>query len=142
VNELELDVGLYFGPGMFCEQPGANAAETACELNTAKTLSKFLASMNKCYDRCVTRLRKGLIPAGSCTPASPADPLTAACIGAASAKSIRGVDRKCGHVGALPDCRATDDYPNGTYWTHAIDVVFSFFIGNTYCASPTGAFLD
>jgi len=36
-----------FGPGVFCEQPGADALETKCEPNTAKTRAKRVRSMEQ-----------------------------------------------------------------------------------------------
>jgi hypothetical protein len=143
-----------FGPGVFCEQPGADAAETACEVNTAKTLSKQVGSVNKCFDKCYSNVRKGLIPAGSCEPpASPADPTTATCIGTASAKAIAGVNKKCRTVGesspgandgtlAVPDCTLPNDYPDGASWVNLVNLAIQGNVPGTYCASPSGAFLN
>ena len=64
-----------FGPGVFCEQPGADAAEDACEYNTAKTLAKLVGSVNKCYDKCFANVRKGLLAPGVCGPPA-TDPAT------------------------------------------------------------------
>jgi hypothetical protein len=36
-----------FGPGVFREQPGADALETKCEPNTAKTRAKRVGSMEQ-----------------------------------------------------------------------------------------------
>jgi hypothetical protein len=130
-----------FGPGVFCEQPGADAAETACELNTAKTLAKLVGSVNKCYDKCYGNARKGLISEATCVPPA-SDPTTATCISAADAKSIAGVNKKCGDLGAIPDCSATDDYPDGAAWTNLVDIAISGNIPSTNCGSPSGAFVD
>lgn len=131
-----------FGPGVFCEQPGADAAETKCELNTAKVLSKHVGSVHKCYDKCFANLRKGLIPTGSCYPPGPPDATTAACVSTASGKAIAGVDKLCGDVGALPDCSSTDDYPNGTNWVNLVNLAVEGNMPALYCGSPNGAFVE
>ena len=51
-----------FIPGVFCEQPGADAAETTCQRNTSKTLWKAWGSVFKCYDKCNKNARKNLFP--------------------------------------------------------------------------------
>jgi len=130
-----------FVPGAYCDQPAADDAETACEQNTVKTIVKFIGSLNKCYDKCNRDARRGLIDPSSCMPPA-TDPKTAACINKAAGKSIAGIDRKCGDVGAIPDCTGIDDYPDGATWTNLFDVWFSGNVPGTYCASPSRAFLD
>jgi hypothetical protein len=130
-----------FGPGVYCEQPGADDAETKCELNTAKTLVKLVASVDKCYDKCNSNARKGLILQPTCAPPA-SDPTTSACISAADGKSIAGINKKCSDIGAIPDCAGTDDYPDGSAWTNLVEIAISGNIPGTYCPSPSGAFLD
>jgi hypothetical protein len=132
-----------FGPGVFCEQtPSADKLELGCELNTAKVLSKLVASINKCYDKCNANQRKGVIPAGSCNAPSPTDATTSTCLNTANSKSIAGIDKKCTDAGAIPDCNTTDDYPNGTAWVNLVDLAISGNVPGTYCASPSGAFIQ
>ena len=88
-----------FGPGVYCEQPGADAFETKCEQSTAKALVKVVGSVNKCYDKCNSNQRKALIPPGSCNPPSPSDGVTVTCIGKADTKGILSIDKACG-----PEC--------------------------------------
>src|SRR5205814_1486367 len=118
-------------------------AETACELNTAKTLVKLVASVDKCYDKCNSNARKGMISQSSCVPPA-SDPATSACINTADGKSIAGVNKKCGDVGAVPDCAVPDDndYPDGAAWTNLVEIAISGNIPGTYCPSASGAFLD
>jgi hypothetical protein len=85
-----------FGPGVYCEQPGADAAETKCEQSTAKALVKQVSGVDKCYDKCNGNMRKGLIPLNSCNPPTPTDAVTAACIAKVDGKAILGVDKACG----------------------------------------------
>ena len=130
-----------FGPGVFCEQPGADKLETACEQNTAKTLAKVVASVNKCYDKCFANARKGLFNSSLCAPPA-TDPTTSTCISTANGKAVAGINKKCGDVGALPDCAGTDDYPDGASWVNLGSVAISGNVPGTYCASPSGAFLQ
>src|SRR5262249_42192154 len=146
VQNLENQVDS-FGPGVFCDQqglnpPNADDAETKCELNTAKVLAKLVASVNKCYDKCNANQRKGLIPPGSCNPPTPTDAATQACISAGDGKSIAGVNKLCGDVGAIPDCSGPDDYPDGASWTNLVETAIAGNVPGTYCPSPSGAFLD
>jgi hypothetical protein len=141
-----------FGPGVFClGNPGGlnptppTKEELACESNTAKVLSKLVGSINKCYDKCFSNARKGLISASTCAPPA-TDPATSACISAANGKSVAGVDKKCSVVGAVavPDCNndSVDDYPTGAAWTNLVDIAIEGNVPGTYCASPSGAFVE
>jgi len=136
-----------FGPGVFCDQQGANPPnadddETKCELNTAKVLSKQVKTLNKCYDKCESNARKGLISQASCDPPA-SDPDTAACVSNGDTKTIDGVNKKCSDVGAVPDCAGPDDYPSGAVWTVLVDSAITGQIPGTYCDdSPSGAFLE
>jgi hypothetical protein len=131
----------FFGPAVFCEQPGADDAETKCELNTAKVLSKQVATINKCYDKCMSNQRKGTIPNGSCGTPIPSDQATQDCIAKGDTKSVLGINKKCGDIGAEPDCFAPDDYNDGATWVTAVDSAIKGNQPGTYC-SPSGAFLD
>jgi hypothetical protein len=130
-----------FGPGVFCEQPGADTAEDNCEYNTAKTLAKLVGSVNKCYDKCFSNVRKGLLAPGVCGPPA-TDPATQACINTADNKAILGVNKKCGDVAAEPDCTLPDDYPDGASWVNLVELAISGNVPGTYCPSPSGAFLE
>ena len=120
-----------FVPGVVCERTGATPAEQKCELNSGKVLSKQVASVVKCYDKCKANERKGLATAGSCTPPA-SDPSTSACISAADGKAIAGVNKLCSDVGAAPDnCGAP--YPSGADWANLVDIAISGNIPSTYC---------
>src|SRR5262249_12774634 len=125
-----------FVPGVACE-PGADEGEQKCQLNTAKALAKLVGSVTKCYDKCQSNARKGLIAESSC--ASPAsDPTAAECIGKADAKAIASVNKLCGDVGVVPDCNPTDDYPNGAGWVNLVETAIGGQQPNVYCESaPT-----
>lgn len=132
-----------FVPGVACEQAGADVAEQKCQLNTAKVLSKHVASINKCYDKCYSNARKGTITFASCvTP--PSDPTTSLCLSKASGKAIAGIDKKCNQVvpNANPDCPGPDQYPDGASWTNLVNIVIEGNVPTIYCASPSGAFVE
>ncbi len=132
-----------FGPGVFCNQPGSSAGETKCELNTAKTLSKLVASVDKCYDKCNANARKGLMAQSTCVPPV-SDPATQACISGADGKAIAGVNKLCSDLGSssIPDCTNPDDYPDGASWVNLVEIAISGNVPGTYCPSPSGAFLE
>jgi hypothetical protein len=144
-----------FGPGVFCERAGASKEEQTCQLNTAKTLSKLVGSVNKCYDKCIKNSHKGIGTFGDCLPPA-SDATTLACIGKADLKAIAGVDKKCAprcydgpDVDTLPDtcsvtaggcttdadcgsqanradCSAvTDSYPSGAQWVNLVETAIS-----------------
>jgi hypothetical protein len=133
-----------FGPLVFCE-PGdtADADELKCEQNTAKTLAKLVGSINKCYDKCNSNLRKGIITdPDACTPNDPDfDAATATCITTAQGKAIAGVNKKCADIGADPD-GCLIPYFDGAAWTNLVTTAVSGNVPGTYCASPSGAFVD
>ena len=130
-----------FGPFVFCEEPNSDKAEVACEQNTAKSLAKLVGSVNKCYDKCNANARKGLISQSACVPTA-SDPTTAACISAADNKAIVSIDAKCVNINALPDCPTPDDYNHGATWVNLVETAISGNVPTTYCASPSGAFLN
>ena len=163
-----------FGPGVFCKTTGASTAEQKCMYNTAKVLSKLVASVNKCFDKCFKNASKSLIPGADCYPAPviPADSATQTCISLAQTKSVAGADKLCGTISVniqcpqfctsdadcdtapmLGDGVCTDDncsagntataaYPNGALWTNLVTNAIAGNVPNTYCQSPSGAFLD
>lgn len=99
--------------------------------------------VDKCYDKCVSNVRKGVLAPGVCGPPA-TDPATMTCINTADQKSIAGVNEKCGDLGAAakPDCSAPDDYPDGAAWTNLVEIAIGGNIPGTYCSSPSGAFVE
>jgi len=146
LNEGQIDT---FGPGVFCKGQGAaptepTKEELACEVNCAKSLVKLVGSINKCYDKCNSGLRKSLVAPGDCNPPAD-DPIAAACLQKARDKAIAGCDKKCALIGVVPDCNESTPagaYPSGSDWVTAVDAVTQGNQPGTYCASPSGAFLN
>jgi hypothetical protein len=168
-----------FGPGVYCNRPGASAAEIKCESSTAKALVKQVGGVDKCYDKCNSNIRKALVAPGQCDPPSPGDAVTSACIAKVDGKAILGIDKACGgeclggnntcgsNTGTCtvdkgvtqcgcnadcdaaggdqtikPNCTNPDDYPTGSAWVNLVDIAISGTVPTTYCASPSGAFLQ
>lgn len=125
-----------FGPGVFCEGGDvADKAELGCEVNTAKTLSKLVASVNKCYDKCFANARKGIGTDAACTPPTDNDPTLISCKSTADGKSIASINKKCNQVvpNANPDCGGPDMYPDGASWTNLVETAISGNVPGTYC---------
>jgi len=119
-----------FVPGVGCEQAGATKDEQKCEQGTAKALTKQVATLNKCYDKCVANVRKALIPAGSCNPPS-SDPATQTCVSNGDTKTIASIDKAC--LIDPADCSAPNDYPDGAAWTNLVDSAITGNVPSTYC---------
>jgi hypothetical protein len=130
-----------FVPGVFCERAGAAVVEQKCQLGTEKTLMKAFGSRNKCYTNCFVDQRSGGDPATCLPPAT--DPDTLLCFTTVDQKSAAAIDKYCNESlipDAKPDCGGS--YPDGATWTHLIDLAVDGPITPTFCASPSGAFLD
>jgi len=130
-----------FVPGVFCERAGAAVVEQKCQLGTEKTLMKAFGSRNKCYTNCFVDQRSGGDPATCLPPAT--DPDTLLCFTKVDQKSAAAIDKYCNESlipDAKPDCGGS--YPDGATWTHLIDLAVDGTIAQTFCASPSGAFLD
>jgi len=122
-----------FVPGVGCEGAGATKEEQKCQSSTAKALTKQVATLDKCYDKCEANARKGLISQASCNPPA-SDPATAACVSKGDDKTILTIDKVC--VGDFKaDCSAPDanDYPDGASWVNLVDVAITGNIPGTYC---------
>jgi hypothetical protein len=132
MNNIEGQVDT-FVPGVGCEGAGATKEEQKCQTSTAKALTKQVATLNKCYDKCIANARKGLIPAASCTPPA-TDLATSTCVGKGDTKTILAIDKVC--VGEFrADCSGPDsnDYPDGAAWTNQVDTAITGNIPVTYC---------
>jgi hypothetical protein len=156
-----------FGPLVFCELGPANKNQQKCQLNTAKVLSKYAAGVTKCYDKCLAAQLKGTTN-GTCTPPSPSDSITAACVSKAQGASIAGVDKICQATTVPPSktlCQTTQpctsngdctvpavcdtttnfcagEYLSGAGFTNLVDLAVSNNVPSVYCESPSGAFVE
>ena len=119
------------------------ADETKCQSGTAKALGKFVGCKQKCYDKCNAALAKGTIAAGSCNPPFPADAATVVCLfdslKGCEAKAIAAVSKACFTPPAdPPECYGF----TASAIVGLMETAVDGNLGNIYCGSPSGAFLD
>ena len=119
---------------------GADPAEQKCQLNTAKAVTKYFGTRQKCYTKCFIDERSGGDPALCLVPATAEKAV--ACLATARQKAILAIDKYCDEAirpGARPDCGG---YTDGATWTSIVDTVVDAMINPTFCESPSGAFVD
>ncbi len=115
--------------------------EAKCQDSTAKTLAKFVGAKSKCYAKCETAEASGKLPPNSCNPPVAADPKTAACVQKAEQKSIDGINKACAPPkGESPECYGSS--VTGAFLTATVEAAVDGTLPATYCASPSGAFVQ
>ena len=129
-----------FGPDVYCERTGAFLLEMRCQTTVAKVIPKYVAKLIKCHDKCFALARKGLVGIASCGPPA-TDPTTQTCLAEARTNAVDAMDHDCGPPPASPDA-CGDPYPTGSAWADRVEAVFLPEVADTYCASPSGAFVD
>jgi hypothetical protein len=135
VADLESQVDSFVF-GVMCEI-GANGAEQKCQVATAKLIAKHENGVGKCYAKCRSNERKGLIAPESCAPPA-TDPATIACLEKITAKTTVDIDKYCVNAAhAVPDCVGTDDYPSGATWAHLANAMVAFNQPQLFCDSTT-----
>ncbi len=136
-SQLDSFVGL-----IWCDDSGSgdglNPAEAKCQDAVAKTLAKFVASKDKCYDKCLANEFKGKIGAYQCLPPA-TDPATVACINLAEQKAAAGIDKICSVD--EPECYVPN-FDSGIEWVQIAEAAVDSNITQTYCGSPSGAFVE
>jgi len=116
-------------------------AVAKCESSTGSTLSKFVGSKGKCFEKCITNEFNGKIPPGSCTQPSPSDAATMACISKTTTKSAATIDKACATAGANPACY-TGGFATGSGWVATVEGAVDSALPGTFCGSPSAAFLN
>lgn len=129
-----------FGPSVFCERTGAFLLEMRCETTAAKVIPKYVVKLDKCYDKCFALARRGIVTVGSCGPPA-TDPVVQACLATARQDAIDAIDHDCHPPPGSPD-GCGGPYPDGAGWADQVEAAFVPDVPVTYCASPSGAFLD
>ncbi len=121
-----------FVPGVACEL-GADKDEQKCQTGTSKALVKQVAGVVKCYTKCFTNARKGVIPSASACQPPASDPATSTCISGVDGKAIAAADKAC--LVNRADCsgEGSNDYPNGASWVNLVDIAISGNIPNNFC---------
>lgn len=132
-----------FADAIFCERQGAFLLEMRCQTTTSKVVPKYIAKVDKCYDKCFTVARKGIIPAADCMPAgpTPADLVTQACLATAAENAVEAIDHDCHPPPGSPD-GCGEPYKDGQGWVDVANIGFVPDVPVVYCASPDGAFVD
>jgi len=133
-----------FVPAIYCERASAMPQEQWCQRGVAVAISKQVAAEQKCYAKCEQNAFKGLILSSACLPPA-SDGTTQACLAAAELKSRTYIDGKCNDAEvphSVPECDDAGTYPDGTGWANLVSVWVSGTIPESYCGSPSGAFVD
>jgi hypothetical protein len=132
-----------FVPLIWCDDSGSgdglNPAEAKCQDATGKALAKFVASKGKCYDKCLADQIAGKVVPGQCAAGVVTAPATQACIFVAEQKAAAGIDKVC----ALdePECYVPN-FDSGAEWVSLAESAVDANVPQTYCGSPSGAFVE
>ena len=135
-------------PAVWCEET-VDKVKAKCMDANGKTLSKFLASKTKCYDKCNANVVKGKVPPGACVPPV-SDPDTALCIDKAEQKAVRTLDKACFLAAAAPACYDDAVHPPAGLpspsaaadWVALTEAMVDGTMATVYCSSPSAAFLE
>ena len=119
---------------VFCNDNPNTAEENKCESGLAKALTKFVGCKTKCYDKCKAAAHKGTIAAGACSPPSPSDPTTFACLfdslKGCESKAIAAADKACFIAPAdAPECYGF----TASSIVSLVETAIDGNIPNTYC---------
>jgi hypothetical protein len=134
------------GPLVYCLENGGmtpTKEQGKCEDGVAKALTKYVGSFGKAVSKCVTNEFNGKIGAGSCTftGTTVPDAATQAALDKAQGKAVGSIDKVCVPVPGNPPCYAAN-LNSGQEWTDFVEAILAGASPNTYCGSPSGAFLD
>jgi hypothetical protein len=125
-------------PSVHCNGGGVTADQGKCQDNTGKVLTKWVAALSKCTQKCRANEEKGKTD-GQCNPPV-ADTKTLDCIAKGEAKCVSGVDKKCGDISQAPPCWTVPG--NGTQWCNLVQGIVDGQYPEYFCGSPSGAFLE
>lgn len=128
-----------FGPAVFCERAGAVPLEMRCETGTAAVISKYVAKLDRCYDKCFALVRKGVVAVTDCGPPATA-PAVQSCLATARQNAANAIDHACHPPPGSPD-GCVGPYPDGAGWVARVEAAFVPDVSVTYCGSPGGAFV-
>jgi hypothetical protein len=140
VQNFENQIDEFF-PSLFCETtPPPFLLEMRCMVTAAKGVVKYFAKATKCYDKCYGLVQKALVSSSACEPPA-SEPFTAECLTDTYADYVKYIDHDCGPPPASPD-GCSFPYPTATDWIDLMDVMVTADVNGTYCASPSGAFVE
>ena len=121
-----------FVPGVFCERTDAFILEARCQTTAARRIAKYVGAASKCYDKCLSNARKGLISYSVCAPPA-SDGTTQACLAEAAATAAYYIHHDCDPPPASPDGCA-GSYPTGEEWVDLTRVTVEGIVPGTYCS--------
>jgi hypothetical protein len=128
-------------PGLFCETaPTPFHLEMDCMLRASRGVVKYFTKATRCHDKCYALVQKGLIASSLCQPPA-SEPFTVACLDDARADYEKYIKHDCGPPPASPD-GCGSPYPTAEEWIDIADAMAVGFVPMTYCASPSGAFVE
>jgi hypothetical protein len=140
VTNIGFALDFVAGP-IWCDDSGSGdgltAGEAKCQDTVGKTVAKVVAAKSKCYDKCVSNQFKGVVPPGACEPPATDGP-TQTCVASAESKAATTIDKRCSLIGQSPECYGL--FVDGAFWVNTVGMVEN--VPETYCGSPSGAFLD
>lgn len=118
-----------FVPGIYCEP--ATTATGKCMDATAKSLWKFYASREKCFDKCFSNEAKGIVAPNACNPPA-TDPVVTACAELVATRARASIDKACFlSTGAVPACWSSI---TASQWVQLMGIASDGFIPGIYCA--------
>lgn len=133
-----------FGPLVFCDPAPVAATTLKCELAVSKSLTKYVAARQKCYDKCQANAFKGIGTASACLPPA-TDAATIACLSdpvkGTEAKTALAIDKACTLKASNPACYVPS-FDTGAEWASLVAVAIDGNQATTYCGSASGAFLQ
>jgi len=146
------------GPSVYCTENGGTTPSKEvgkCEDGLGKTLTKWVGSLSKCYDKCNQQIVKGTLMVGDCDPPNPQtippsttvppDQATRDCLTKARDKTNAALDKACFVAPAqAPTCYdGTPTRPNNAAnWTNLVETIVGGQTPAIACGSPSGAFLE
>jgi hypothetical protein len=140
VESFENQLDAFF-PALFCETtPTPFLLQMRCMATAAKGVVKHFTKVTKCYDKCYSLVQKGLVAPLACAPPA-SEPLVAECLADARADGIKYIDHDCHPEPAQPD-GCGSPYPTAEEWIDLADAMTLGDVPLTYCASPSGAFVE
>lgn len=136
---------------VFCDTATTDKLVQGCQLNAAKVLSKYAAAIDKCYDKCLQSQFKGVAGTGTCIEGfTGTDIKFQACLDKNQTKTVAAFNKKCKDLNVQPNggvapCNFYQfeaDNTTAKVITLAGGVTKAQVVNNTYCASPSGAFVQ
>lgn len=130
---------------IWCEPLHADPGRHKCQDTVAKEVTKLFGCRSKCIDKCYKNVAAGKVPVGACDGPFPTDPATVGCIADGEKgclqKAAYAIRRVCVTIQKNPQCYLPD-FEEGGDWSFLVNGLAGANDAQTYCGSPSGAFVD